>query len=152
MILRKYLLEILTGVLLIACNVGDPYAPRRGDELLTRGTVKKHSYDLSILDTYPPSYDLIVTGQLPSSCHQLRAEVRLHDEPKANYISLVSDAVAEKIDISLYSVIDNNAACLRVIKPFNVGLFLERYSPAASSIWLNGMLLEEFAPISPTVH
>ncbi|HJS20203.1 MAG TPA: hypothetical protein VJ785_15760 [Anaerolineales bacterium] len=111
----------------------NPYAPAEGDEALTRDEAFIDSQDILILESFPPQYQLHVTGSLPTPCHHLRAVV---EEPNEQ----------NQIQVEIYSVVDPNRVCTQVLSPFEVSLPLGSYSSGSYTVILNG---EEMGEITP---
>ena len=108
-----------------------PYAPKPGDAKLTRGHVFIEEKGLVIRESYPPQIALGISGNLPTPCHEIRAEI--------------SDPDAEnKINVDVYSVVDPNMICTQVLKPFMENIELGTFPTGHYSVWLNGEMVGEF--------
>lgn len=108
-----------------------PYAPRPGDANLTRGNIFVEEKGLVIRESYPPQIALGISGNLPTPCHEIRAEI---SEPDAE----------NKINVDVYSVVDPNMICTQVLKPFMENIELGTYPGGHYSVWLNGEMVGEF--------
>lgn len=111
----------------------NPYAPAEGDEALTRDVAFIDSQEILILESFPPQYQLQVTGSLPTSCHQLRAVV---NEPNEE----------NQIQVEIYSVVDPNRVCTQALSPFEVSLPLGSYSSGSYTVIVNGEVVGEITP------
>lgn len=109
----------------------NPFAPKPGDVNLTRGNVFINEKSLVIRESYPPQISLSISGDLPTPCHELRAE-------------LASPDSENKIQVEVYSVVDANVACTQVIEPFEEFIDLGTFPPGHYSVWVNGELAGEF--------
>ena len=108
-----------------------PYAPRPGDAKLTRGNVFIEENGLVIRESYPPQIALGISGNLPTPCHEIRAEISAPD-------------VENKINVDVYSVVDPNMICTQVLKPFMENIELGTFPTGHYSVWLNGEMVGEF--------
>src|SRR5919109_51061 len=53
----------------------NPFAPKPGDEQLTRGAVFISEASLLIRESFPPQIAVSLSGDLPTPCHELRAVI-----------------------------------------------------------------------------
>ncbi|RPI96711.1 MAG: hypothetical protein EHM40_00770 [Chloroflexi bacterium] len=109
----------------------NPFSPKPGDEKLTRGNVFINATSLVIRESYPPQISLSIGGDLPTPCHELRAEIASPDPEN-------------QIRVDVYSVSDPNVACVAVIKPFQEHIDLGTFPGGHYSVWVNGELAGEF--------
>jgi hypothetical protein len=109
----------------------NPFAPKPGDEKLTRTEIIISDLDLLIRESYPPQIALSISGELPTPCHELRAEVTPPDPEN-------------RIMVSVYSVTDPNLACVQVLKPFQEYIEIGTFTQGRYSVWVNGELAGEF--------
>jgi hypothetical protein len=109
----------------------NPFAPKPGDEQLSRGTVFLNEVGLLIRESYPPQISLSASGDLPTPCHQLRAEISEPDQEN-------------KINVEVYSVVDPNIACIQVLEPFGAQIDLGTFPSGHYSVLVNGELAGEF--------
>jgi hypothetical protein len=86
---------------------------------------------LLIRESFPPQIALGLSGNLPTPCHQLQADI---DPPDAE----------NKINIDVYSVADPAKLCTQVLQPFSETLELGTFPSGHYSVWLNGELVGEF--------
>lgn len=107
------------------------YAPRPGDDKLTRGGVYLDSTDLLVMESYPPQFMLMLKGNLPTPCHELRV---VSSEPDAE----------NRINLEVYSVADPDAVCIMVLQPFEQNIPLGSFPPGHYTIWVNGEQAAEF--------
>ena len=82
-------------------------------------------------ESYPPQISLSLEGELPTPCHELRAEIAPPD-------------AENKIQIAVYSVVDRNEACAQVLGPVEESIDLGTFPPGHYSVWVNGELAGEF--------
>jgi hypothetical protein len=109
----------------------NPLSPKPGDANLTRGNVYIHEKSLVIRESYPPQISLSFRGDLPTPCHEVRAEIAAPDPEN-------------KILVDVYSVVDPNIACTQMLEPFEEFIDLGTFPPGHYSVWVNGELAGEF--------
>jgi hypothetical protein len=109
----------------------NPLSPKPGDANLTRGNVYINEKSLLIRESYPPQISLSINGNLPTPCHELRAEIASPDPEK-------------KILVDVYSVVDPNVACTQVLEPFEEFIDLGTFPGGHYTVWVNGELAGEF--------
>lgn len=108
------------------------WLPQPEDQALKRGEVFIDEFDLRVLESYPPQYQLSLQGMLPTPCHKLRIQVWPPDEQK-------------RIVIEAYSLVnpDPNLVCIQVIEPFRANVALEVQASGHYTVWLNGQQIGE---------
>lgn len=109
----------------------NPFSPKPGDEKLTRGNVFINATSLVIRESYPPQISLSIGGDLPTPCHELRAEIASPDPEN-------------QIMVDVYSVTDPKVACVAVIKSFQEHIDLGTFPGGHYSVRVNGELAGEF--------
>lgn len=102
-----------------------PYDPGKGDESMERSQVFINSQEIQVLESFPPQFQLHVTGSLPTPCHELRAVV---DEPDAE----------NQIHVQIYSLVDPNVVCVQVLEPFEANISLGSYVSGTYTVFVNG--------------
>jgi len=107
------------------------YAPRPGDDQLTRGEAFIDSADLLTMESFPLQFALVLKGNLPTPCHQIRV---IYNEPDADH----------KINLEVYSVADPNAACAQMLQPFEQNISLGSFPSGHYTVWVNGQQVAEF--------
>ncbi len=109
------------------------YAPQPGDEKLSRGEVSLDMASTQLVTSGKESNEpaVVLSGELPDPCHQLRIVVSPPDNQK-------------KINVEVYSVFDPQTMCIMVIQPFQVTVPLGSYPSGHYSVYVNGQLLGEF--------
>ena len=108
----------------------NPFAPKPEDKDLTRGNAYLNEASLVIRESSPPQISLILKGDLPTPCNQLRAEIGAPD-------------AENKIEVDLYSVSNPNKACAQVLKPFEESIDLGKLPTGHYTVWVNGELAGE---------
>ena len=86
---------------------------------------------LLIRESFPPQIALSLSGNLPTPCHQLHANVTPPD-------------AENKIIIDVYSVTDPTLICTQVLSPFTETVELGTYPSGHYAVWVNGALAGEF--------
>lgn len=82
------------------------------------------STDIIVRESYPMQVELIVEGELPTPCHEVRWEVSDPDENKA-------------IHVTIYSEIDSSLKCAQFLESFEEGIPLGEFTEYGYSIWIN---------------
>ncbi|HSL28158.1 MAG TPA: hypothetical protein VK900_03070 [Anaerolineales bacterium] len=108
-----------------------PFGPKPGDEQLTRGEVYLDEASLLIRESFPPQIVLVLRGNLPTPCHELRAEVAPPDPEN-------------KIEVDVYSVADPDTICTQVLEPLDEQIELGTFPSGHYAVWVNGQLAGEF--------
>ena len=109
----------------------NPLAPQPGDQSLTRGNVFITEASLVIRESFPPQVSVPIKGELPTPCHQLRAEI---NEPDTD----------NKIVVEVYSVVNPDLVCIQVVEPFEEAVDLGTYPSGHYTVWVNGEMIGEF--------
>lgn len=107
------------------------YAPRPGDDQLLRGEVYLDSADLLTMESYPLQFALVLKGNLPTPCHEIRV---VYNEPDAD----------NKINLEVYSVADPDAVCAQMLRPFEQNVSLGSFPSGHYTVWVNGEQVTEF--------
>lgn len=105
--------------------------PQKGDKLLDKGTFFLDEAGLLLLESFPVQVNLMISGNLPSPCHQLRVSIA---EPDAE----------KRIAVDVYTLVDPNLICIQVLEPFEATLPLGSFPGGHYSVWVNGILAGEF--------
>jgi hypothetical protein len=120
------------------------YEPQLGDENLKRDPVflDLPNSQFSIPPSPPFEVQVVLQGNLPDPCHQLRVVVT---PPDANNV----------INLEAYSVVDPAVACITVLKPFTANIPLGTYLNGDYLVMVNGEGLGNFgvgSGIAPAVQ
>ena len=107
------------------------YAPQPGDRDLERGNALVENSELLVMESYPLQITLVLEGELPTPCNQLRAAVNLPDKQN-------------RIRVEVYSVIDPGQICVQVEEPFEVNVGLGSFPSGNYTVWVNGEMVGEF--------
>jgi hypothetical protein len=107
------------------------YIPQPNDINLSRADAFVDEMGLLIRESFPPQITLGISGNLPTPCHQLRANLNTPDEEN-------------KINVEVYTVVDPNMLCTQVLKPFQENIDLGTFPSGHYSVWVNGGLAGEF--------
>jgi hypothetical protein len=108
-----------------------PFSPQPGDADLTRGNIYINESSLVIRESYPPQISLSISGDLPTPCNQLRAEVSPPDQEN-------------NIKMDVYTVIDPDKVCIQVLEPFEENIDLGTFPTGHYAVWVNGEKVGEF--------
>jgi hypothetical protein len=109
----------------------NPFAPQPGDADLTRGNIYINESSLVIRESYPPQISLSISGDLPTPCNQLRAEVSPPDQEN-------------NIKVDVYTVIDPDKVCIQVLEPFEENIDLGTFPTGHYAVWVNGEKAGDF--------
>ena len=109
----------------------DPYAPQPGDSDLQKGNAFVEEAGVLVLESFPPQFQLHVSGNLPDPCHELRIAIGQPD-------------TAKYIAVQVYSVVDPAMICIQVLKPFSANANLGTYPPGHYTVTVNGETAGEF--------
>jgi hypothetical protein len=83
------------------------------------------------MESYPVQFAILLKGNLPTPCHELRA---VYHEPD----------VENKINLEVYSVADPNAVCAQMLQPFEQNVYLGSFPQGHYTVWVNGKMVAEF--------
>ena len=109
----------------------NPFAPQPGDVDLTRGNVYINEASLIIRESFPPQISLMLVGDLPTPCNQLRVKIGAPDREN-------------KIIVEVYSVVDSSQVCVQVLEPFEESIDLGTFPTGHYTVWVNGEMAGEF--------
>lgn len=148
--MKRLLPFLFTLILLAACAPGsnnpdqpvssddptpplkfDNTIPRHGDEDLIRGAVFVDFVDLLVMESYPLQFTLVIAGNLPTPCNQLRVNINPPDEEN-------------KIIVDVYSLSAPDVMCAEVLQPFSQNIPLGSFPSGHYTIWINGEKVAEF--------
>lgn len=107
------------------------YAPRPGDADLLRGEVFDVSAELLAMESFPVQYALILRGNLPTPCHELRVVL---NEPDAD----------KRIRLDVYSITKPEGMCAQMLQPFEQNVYLGSFPAGHYTVWVNGEMVAEF--------
>lgn len=108
-----------------------PYAPQPGDDALRRGPAFVEATDMLVLESFPLQFQLSLSGNLPTPCHELRIVV---NEPDAN----------NNIAADVYSVVDPDMICMQVLRGFQASVNLGSFPSGHYTVTVNGEAAGEF--------
>jgi hypothetical protein len=103
----------------------ETWQPVPEDENMVRAEVEVASAEILTLESFPPQYQLHVTGGKGNPCNMLRVVVGEPDEQG-------------RIDVDVYTVIDPAATCIQVLEGFDINIPLGTLETGEYSVWLNG--------------
>jgi hypothetical protein len=102
-----------------------PFDPKPGDAAWQRGTVFLEGAQVLTMESLPPQFTLLLSGNLPTPCNQLRVVVM---EPDANKV----------IQVDAYSVVDPNKMCTQVLAPFQANVPMGTFATGKYQVTVNG--------------
>jgi hypothetical protein len=109
------------------------YEPKDGDDKLRHDPVfiEMDASQLVLMESYPIQVSVILKGNLPDPCHELRVQV-------------IPANAQNEIYLNVYSVVDSTKACITVLQPFNVTIPLGSYKSGHYSVYVDDQLFAEF--------
>jgi len=107
------------------------YKSQPDDVKLSRGSIFIQETGLLIRESFPPQIVLAISGNLPTPCHLIRAEIKAPD-------------LENKIVVDVYTVVDPNTVCTQILRPFEEHIELGTFPTGHYSVWVNGELAGEF--------
>lgn len=108
-----------------------PYDPQPGDTAWLRDLAYLDSARLVVRASQPPQVSLVVSGSLPTPCHQLRARAAAPDPDS-------------RIRVDVYSVVDPSLICAQMLAGFEAAIALADPPPGSYTVWANGQLAGDF--------
>lgn len=92
------------------------------------------SADLLIMESFPIQLRLVMSGNLPTPCHELAYEIA-----EAN--------AQNQIHVRVYTTVDPAVTCMQVLEPFDesIAIPLDGLEDGEYSVWLNGEQIGEFS-------
>ncbi len=111
--------------------ITDGISPISSDKNFNSGPVFIESADIVLKESFPVQVELVLTGNLPTPCHQLRVVV---SEPDAD----------SQIEVQAYSVSDPEKMCIQVLEPFEAVIPLGDYTKGEFTILINEEPAGEF--------
>ncbi|MBN2549036.1 MAG: hypothetical protein JXB15_07765 [Anaerolineales bacterium] len=109
------------------------WQPRPGDQSLQPGEVFIEQKEILVLESFPPQYILLLKGNLPTVCHQLRVKINPADAQK-------------HILVEVYSLVNPGEACIQVLAPFEVSIPLGSLEAGKYVVVVNGEKAGEISP------
>lgn len=98
---------------------------------MMRGEIFMAGAAVQVKESMPVQVELLISGNLPTPCHQIKYKI---SQPDAE----------NQIMVELYSVSDPDTMCTQVLQPFEETISLGEYASGKYSVWLNGSLIGEF--------
>lgn len=109
----------------------NPYQPLESDAALQRGEVFIDTTDLLILESYPVQINLVLQGNLPTPCHELRIVANQPDEDN-------------RILVEVYSVVDPEQVCIQMLQSFEATYSLGSFPSGNYTVLVNGEEVGQF--------
>ena len=107
------------------------YSPNPGDIKFERGNVFISESGIILRESFPVQVVLVLSGELPTPCHQLRLVI---DPPDGN----------NKIKVEAYTVVNPEMNCIQVLKPFQESVELGTFPSGHYTVWVNETQVGEF--------
>ena len=107
------------------------YLPRPGDGSLTKAKAIIDSSGLVFTADDPVQVELILSGHLPTPCHELRIHI-----PKPD--------AEGNIMVEVYALTEPDILCEQVLRSFNEKIILGTYPHGSYWIWVNGGMVGNF--------
>lgn len=112
----------------------DDSSGSESDEGKVRANARVEGFELLIMESYPVQVMLVVSGALPTPCHEFRYEV---SEPDGE----------NQIFVEIYSMVDPGEVCVEMEQPFaeNISLPVAGLPDGIYTVFVNGELVGEFS-------
>lgn len=107
------------------------YAPRPGDSNFERNPIFIGEAGIILRESFPVQVALVLSGELPTPCHQFRAIVNPPDDEN-------------KIQVEAYTLVNPQLNCIQVLKPFQEMVELGTFPGGHYTVWVNEMFVGEF--------
>ena len=109
------------------------YKPTTSDENFQRGEafLDLKASQVVVMESMPVQVNVIIKGDLPSPCHELR-------------VVPVTDEANKRVDMEVYTLSSQSSLCAAVLQPFEVTVELGSFSDGTYSVYVNGEQLGEF--------
>jgi len=112
--------------------IHNPYSPQPIiDSGVERGNLFLENSELLIMESFPVQITLVLEGNLPTPCHQIRVAAHLPDEQN-------------RLQVEVYSVFDPAEICIQTLDPFKVNIALGSFPTGHYSVLVNGDVVGEF--------
>lgn len=95
------------------------------------GPVYVERTDLLMMESFPVQVVLIVEGQKPTPCHDLRWDV---SEPDSD----------GRIEVELSSSVDPDVMCVQILEAFEARIPIGSFESGSFGVWLNGEHVGDF--------
>ena len=105
--------------------------PSPTDSKLLRGNVYLDSIELLTMESYPLQFTLMLEGNLPTPCHELKVTVSAPD-------------AENKIIVDVYSLTSPDVICVQMLEPFVENFPLGSFPAGHYTLWVNGEQVSEF--------
>jgi hypothetical protein len=90
-----------------------------------------NSADLLLMESFPIQVAMILRGNLPTPCHNLRVVINVPDGDS-------------NINVATYSVTDPDKICVQVLQSFEASIPLGSFPPGHYIVTVNGERVGEF--------
>lgn len=109
------------------------YEPQEDDIKLQRDQVFLDMQDSNVLirESMPAQVSMVLNGNLPDPCHELRVVVMPINEQN-------------EVKLEVYSIYDPQVNCITMIKPFTATIPLGSYAGGHFTVFVNDQLVGEF--------
>jgi hypothetical protein len=101
------------------------WEPKPEDVNLETGEAFINATDILTMESYPPQFAVMVSGAMPTPCHELRVEVSEPDQKN-------------QIHVKIYSINDPSKMCIQVLESFETNVPLGTPPPGTYQVILNG--------------
>ena len=112
-------------------SIPPAYLPLSSDGSLTKAKVMIDSAGLVFTTSSPVQVELILSGYLPTPCHELRIHIPEPDKDG-------------NIMIETYSLTEPDILCEQVLRSFHETIILGIYPRGSYLVWINGGVVGNF--------
>ncbi len=128
---RRTGMKTMTFALMLALTVGSCATPvPPGDGSGIEGRVFVSGTEILLLESFPVQVRLVVRGDVPTPCHEVRWNVEDN---------------GETISVRLYSVLRDGQVCTQVLSPFELAIPLGDFTEGKRTVTVNGSVVGEFS-------
>lgn len=109
------------------------YKPEPSDGNMTRDNVflDLEASEILIKESAPVQVTVLLKGDMPDPCHELRAIP-------------TTDEAGKRVDIEVYTLAKRGGACITVLQPFEAPIDLGSFSGGTYQVFVNDEKLGEF--------
>lgn len=107
-----------------------PAEEQAGSGMLTPAEISITNISVRVEGEDPAQVFLVITGNLPTPCHQFAYTL---GQPDAE----------GNLNVEVYSLVDPNAGCAQALQPFEETIDLGSFPAGSYTIWVNGEVVQQ---------
>ena len=109
----------------------EPDMPSISAGSANRSNVYLNEISLVIRESYPIQVAVFLSGNLPTPCHELHADIQPPDDENRIYVDV-------------YTTVDPNLMCIQVLQALDTTIELGTFPSGHYTVWVNGEQIGEF--------